>query len=461
MSDDANHNANDANGDLERETGLDARHTPPRGGTGTSLSHSDDEDGRETDAPRCGRRRRRSRQTRRTMAGAVGGMAVVAVAVIGLIVAMQSESPSSSSGPIASSRVAATSAPQSHRPSPSHTQSPQGHSQSSKKATSSRVAHRTVSSSSASRPTSVSPPTDLPKSASTSSTLASTHLGTVTSTVYFRNQVIALMYHAVDQRKLPGDVITPSTFAQELQLFRKDGFHVVTLAETIAFLHGAPIPPNAVLITFDNGYESFYRTVYPLLQKYHDPATLFAIIRWLSPPQRKGLFTSLTWSQVETMSKSGLVTVMPQTYNLHHAVAISSTLTSPATVGRPYNPATRTVEATSAYDAHILHDVERARADLVRHLQESNVNAMSYPFGDYTSALDRLLHEAGYRYLFTASYGWGILRSTNPNTLYRLDAGSPTFSAQGLIWTIKWIASQTTANPGWHAPNHYVQVWKG
>lgn len=282
----------------------------------------------------------------------------------------------------------------------------------------------------------------------------------VSAPVYYQNQVIALMYHDVETGNLPGDVITPATFGQELALLQKENFHVVSLQQVIDFLQGAaPLPDNAVLITFDNGYESFYQTVYPMLKAYHDPAVLFMIVHWLSPPHKKGLFTSLNWAQVEEMYHSGLVAVEPQTYNLHHAAQVGPHATSPATVARIYDSTTGHIESLSAYDARVYADVKRARVELANVLHEPNVNVTCYPFGDYNPAFVHVLERAGYKYMFTASFGWGIVQQTNHTTLYRIDAGSPYFTADGLMSTITQIANETTQNPTWHAPDKYVQVW--
>ena len=279
--------------------------------------------------------------------------------------------------------------------------------------------------------------------------------------VYYRNQCIVLMYHAVNRRKLPGDVITPQTFSEELSLLRQDHFDVVTFNQLVQFLaKKAPLPPNAVLITFDNGYESFYRTAFPLLRRYHDPAVLFPIVSWLNPPHKKGLFHSMTWSQVEQMYRTGLLSVQSQTFNMHQGMQVGPTSTSPATVARAYNPATGRRESLKAYKQRVLADLIRSRKEIVSHLHERSVVGFAYPFGDYNPLLVHLLHQAGFGYLFTASYGWGNLQSTSPSTIFRLDVGTPYVSPTGLISTIKWIATLTHRNPTWHAPSHYVQVWR-
>jgi biofilm PGA synthesis lipoprotein PgaB len=228
----------------------------------------------------------------------------------------------------------------------------------------------------------------------------------------------------------------------------------------IAFLNGrGSIPDNAVLITFDNGYQSFCRTVFPLLMRYHDPVTLFAIVSWLHPSRSPDKIHRLTWTEVERMYATGLLDVQSQTFDLHKAVAVSPTATQPASVGRAFDPATGRPETWAQYDAHALSDLRRARTDLLQHLHEPAVNAMAYPFGDYTPRFIRLAHEAGYRYLFTATYGWGILPHANPDYLFRLNAGYPGMTPADLISTIKWIGGLTARGGPWTPPPYHVEIW--
>jgi len=297
--------------------------------------------------------------------------------------------------------------------------------------------------------------------------LAVTHPTTAVSSavyypgpVYYTNEVVVLMYHDISAGHKPGDVITPQAFAGELELFRKDNFHLISDEQLADFLNKkGTVPPNAVLITFDNGYESFYRIAYPLLQKYHDPATLFVIVSWLYPPYQHGIFQSLTWDQAREMYQSGLVSIQSQTYDLHQGVEVSPGASSPESVGQIWNPATGQKESLAAYQACVLADVTKARQQLQDQLGEPDVDFLCYPFGDYTPAFVQVLHQAGYRYLFTAKQGWAVLSTTSPATIFRINAGSPDITPQGLINTITGIARQTARDPSWKAPDRFVEVW--
>ena len=278
--------------------------------------------------------------------------------------------------------------------------------------------------------------------------------------IYYTNEVVVLMYHDISAAKKPGDVITPQTFAGELALFQKDNFHPVTDRQLADFLdHRGTVPPNAVLITFDNGYESFYRTAYPLLKQYHDPATLFVIVSWLDPPYRHGIFQSLTWDQVREMYHSGLVSIQSQTYDLHQAVAVGPNATSAASVGRVWNPATGQTETLDQYRSRVGADVTRARQVLQTQLGEPDVDSLCYPFGDYTPDFIQVLHQAGYRYLYTAKIGRAVLPTTSPDTIFRINSGTPGITPRGLVDTIVAVARQSARTPSWQPPERFVEVW--
>ncbi len=85
-----------------------------------------------------------------------------------------------------------------------------------------------------------------------------------------------LMYHHVTDVKeafLPH--VTRRVFARQLGLVRKH-YRVFELGRLVEILRaGEPIPPRALVLTFDDGYEDFYRNAFPLLRKDSLPATVF------------------------------------------------------------------------------------------------------------------------------------------------------------------------------------------
>lgn len=69
--------------------------------------------------------------------------------------------------------------------------------------------------------------------------------------------------------------IEPAAFEDHLRHLTRH-YRVITLDACCAGLMGqAELPPNAVVITFDDGYAQLYTELYPLLVQYQAPATAF------------------------------------------------------------------------------------------------------------------------------------------------------------------------------------------
>lgn len=276
----------------------------------------------------------------------------------------------------------------------------------------------------------------------------------------YRNEVVVLMYHEFLSKPIPGDDITPSNLATQLALFQKDGYNAITLQQFTQFIDGqGTVPPNAILLTFDNGYQSQYTVAFPLLEKYHDPAVLFLIASWLTPGYAPaGVQPPLTTAEVQQMVASGLVSIGTQGWDIHTGVPVAPGLTEAADIGQEYNAATGTTESFASYEARVGADLAHAQSALAP-LAGGKLTAFAYPFGDYDPALISILHQEGFKYLFAAKLGWANIQGQSPNVLYRMNVGSWTTTPAGALSAIQTVAADTAKDPGWQPPAKSIEVW--
>lgn len=79
--------------------------------------------------------------------------------------------------------------------------------------------------------------------------------------------IAVLAYHGVDDAAM---------FERQLA-YLSDRFRPVRLTDVIAALDGDPLPPRAVLVTFDDGDPSVFGVALPLVRRYQIPAVAFVV----------------------------------------------------------------------------------------------------------------------------------------------------------------------------------------
>jgi len=98
---------------------------------------------------------------------------------------------------------------------------------------------------------------------------------------FFYNEIPILTYHRIikQEKNYPfdSDLIsaTPESFAQQMK-YIKLFYTPITMAEFINSIDkNKHLPKNAIMITFDDGFEDNYTNAYPILKKLNIPATFF------------------------------------------------------------------------------------------------------------------------------------------------------------------------------------------
>lgn len=173
-------------------------------------------------------------------------------------------------------------------------------------------------------------------------------------------------------------IISPASFAAQLDWLARNGFHVIRLAELGDFLAGrAALPQRAVVITIDDGYESVHQHAFPLLKKHGFPATLFVYNDFI------GTGAGLSWAQLQEMAASGLVDI--QAHSRTHRNLIERL------------PG----ESEDRYRQAIDNELRAPRELLERRLAPAKVRVrhFAYPFGDANDvvleAMARLNYDLG------------------------------------------------------------------
>ncbi|WP_150540138.1 poly-beta-1,6-N-acetyl-D-glucosamine N-deacetylase PgaB [Actinobacillus vicugnae] len=226
-----------------------------------------------------------------------------------------------------------------------------------------------------------------------------------------------LAYHSVvdesapkDQRLYVSQTITSQQLIAHFNWFKSQGYNVVSWQQVIDAEKGkAPLPPKAVVMSFDDGYETMYSVIFPLLKAYNYPAVFAPVSSWISTPMggkiqygsekldRAKFFA--TWQQIDEMQNSGLVEIASHTHDLHHGVKANPGGSQLAAMIAPEYKNGK-YETEAEYQSRLLNDMKMS-VNLIKKHTGVAPRIMVWPYGAFNDAAIKLAKQAGMPYHFT------------------------------------------------------------
>ena len=190
-------------------------------------------------------------------------------------------------------------------------------------------------------------------------------------------------------------VVTPDAFDAQLQALADGGYRVQRLGALRGFLSvEEALPAKSVVITVDDGHESFYRLAFPLLKKHAVKVTLFVTTDTV------GTRDAITWLQLQEMMATGLVDVQAHSKSLRNLAE-----RAPG-------------EADLAYRRGLELEVQLSRKAIEQRLPGVTVVHFAYPFGQANAHVIETLQRNAFELGLTMNPGSNAFYA-HPYTLNR------------------------------------------
>ncbi|HDR9224830.1 TPA: poly-beta-1,6-N-acetyl-D-glucosamine N-deacetylase PgaB [Burkholderia vietnamiensis] len=195
-----------------------------------------------------------------------------------------------------------------------------------------------------------------------------------------------------------------------------NNYHTITVRQIEESRRGGkPLPPRAVLLTFDDGYRSHYTKVLPLLERFQYPAVMGIVTAWIDAPPDLPIRISdkvqvprdyfMSWDEVKQIGQSHLVELGCHTHNLHHgAVANPQGNELPATTSHLYLKDEKRYETDAEFEARVHDDLQTC----VRQIRERTgivARAMVWPYGAENQPVRRISTSLGMDIQFSLDAG--------------------------------------------------------
>ncbi|NDO83684.1 poly-beta-1,6-N-acetyl-D-glucosamine N-deacetylase [Citrobacter sp. NCU1] len=244
------------------------------------------------------------------------------------------------------------------------------------------------------------------------------------------NSFVVIGWHdvedeAADQRFLS---VRTSALREQLAWLKAEGYQAVSVDQVLeAHRGGKALPPKAVMLTFDDGFRSFYTRVFPLLTAYNWPAVWAPVGKWIDTPagQRvdyggitveRSRFAS--WDEIRQLSRSPLVEVGAHTDNSHFGiVANPQGSMQPAIATRGWDSETQRYETEAEYTHRVRQDVSRI-TQKIRRATGQPPKAWVWPYGAASGTALREVKNQGYEMVFTLESG--LANASNLDAIPRI-----------------------------------------
>ncbi|MEO6986554.1 MAG: poly-beta-1,6-N-acetyl-D-glucosamine N-deacetylase PgaB [Paralcaligenes sp.] len=230
-------------------------------------------------------------------------------------------------------------------------------------------------------------------------------------------QFLTLAYHDIEDKDPDQTFVAVRTdhFVQQMAWLHENGYQPVSVDQILAARQGGkPLPEKAVLLTFDDGFSSFYTRAFPILKAYGWHAVLAPEGAWIDTPlDQKEDFGGvqikrdrmLTWAQIKEVSQSGLVEIGAHTDTLHHGIlANPQGNLEPAAAIRSFNAKSHQYESETAYKAQLERDISQI-TQKVHSVTGRAPRVWIWPYGESSGTALTIVGAHGYSMAFTLDDG--------------------------------------------------------
>lgn len=211
-------------------------------------------------------------------------------------------------------------------------------------------------------------------------------------------KIPVLTYHSIDESN---SVISTdaATFRRQMKFLKEADFNVISLSNLIKnFSENKKLPAKTIVLTFDDGFQNFYATAFPVLAECGFTATVFLVADhcekyndWDGNLPTIELSRLMTWNEIKELH--------------HHGIEFGAhSLTHP--------------DLTEIPLAEVTHELSESKT-IIEDKLGSAVEMFAYPYGKFNADVKRLTEQ---NYAAACSTNLGKVReSSDFYSLERVD----------------------------------------
>lgn len=228
-------------------------------------------------------------------------------------------------------------------------------------------------------------------------------------------EIPIIMYHHItkDEKKCGKYTVHKNEFENDLKYIKENGYTTVTVKDLINFTNGKEtLPEKPIMLTFDDGFESFYVLAYPLLEKYNSKAVVAVIgsvtEKYSEIDDHNINYSNLNFDELKFLNSTKLVEIQNHSFDMHQNAS-----------GKRKGVSKLKSESEQQYTENLIADLNKCY-DVILKNTGIKMTAVAYPFGAYNKTTLKIIKDLGYQCTLTCEEKVGKIEKGNPDSLFDL-----------------------------------------
>ncbi len=224
-----------------------------------------------------------------------------------------------------------------------------------------------------------------------------------------------VMYHQITKNPARAGqyCVMLGEIESDLKYIKEKGYNTVDVEQLIAYVYdGEPLPDKPIMLTFDDGYETVYSYLLPLLEKY-DMCAVASVVgsytdMFTQLDDHTLSYSYMNWDEVRELAAGDRIEIQSHSYDLHKL----------NNAGR--NGAKKVSgESVHEYSAFLNLDLGRMQT-LMEEKTGYKPCAFTYPYGCYSKESKDILKSMGFRAALVCEERVNYIDTENNDWLYRI-----------------------------------------
>ena len=221
---------------------------------------------------------------------------------------------------------------------------------------------------------------------------------------------VVMYHHLTKDAGYANDYTLPvDQFEQDLKYIQQQGYQTITLAQLIEFQKGqGELPDRPIMITFDDGFESFEAYAVPLLKKYGMQAVLAVVgdfaDKFTEHEDHNVSYSYLSWQGIAQAAREGNVEIISHTYSMHNNDGLRKGCNQ------------KRGESDDAYRTALQNDLNQLQEKLTECIG-TPPRAIAFPYGRFNSLSLEIVKNMGFDIAFSCRERVNIVGLQNEDFL--------------------------------------------